>query len=379
MLKVIRSTTSGTAFCEDVLEKELKAVMVAIKILEGATRPVGCESVHCNLIFNIKMGSLLRKYRYVCNGSTTDPPLEIVTFASVVSRESVRIAFTLAALNGLSVEGADASNAYLNALSREKLVTKCGPEFGPALQGRWAIILWALYGSKSAAASWRAAIMELLKHQGFVMCRADNDVMMRPGVNSKGEECYEYVLVYSDDFLVIANDPKSIIEAINQRFKIKEGSTGPPTQYLGATISQYQLSDGTMAWAMSSDEYVKAALVNVEEYLKKKGEHFKTKTSCVLPSKWKPELDTTDLLNDVDAGYYQSQIGILRWAVELGWIDIATEVSMLAAYSVAPRQGHLAAVFHVYSYLKTHDRSKLVLDAGYLAEIEWPDYDWTDF
>jgi hypothetical protein len=65
--------------------------------------------------------------------------------------------------------------------------------------------------------------------------------------------------------------------------------------------------------------------------------------------------------------------------VELGRIDIAVEVSMLAAYSVAPRQGHLAAVFHVFAYLNTHSRSRLVLDPSYLPDIPCPEYDWTDF
>jgi hypothetical protein len=65
--------------------------------------------------------------------------------------------------------------------------------------------------------------------------------------------------------------------------------------------------------------------------------------------------------------------------VELGRINVATEVSMLAAFSAAPRQGHLAAILHVYAYLKAHSRSRLVLDPGYLPEVAVPDYDWTDF
>jgi hypothetical protein len=39
-----------------------------------------------------------------------------------------------------------------------------------------------------------------------------------------------------------------------------------------------------------------------------------------------PELDSTR------ANFYQSQIGILRWCVELGRIDIITEISMLSTY-----------------------------------------------
>jgi hypothetical protein len=52
---------------------------------------------------------------------------------------------------------------------------------------------------------------------------------------------------------------------------------------------------------------------------------------------------------------------------------------MLAAYSAAPRQGHLAAVLHVFAYLKAHSRSRLVLDPSYLPEVPAPEYDWTDF
>ena len=84
---------------------------------------------------------------------------DVPTYASVVSRESVRIAFTLAALNGLDVLSADCEGAYLNAQPRERLYTKCGPQFGE-LKGRWAIIVRALYGAASSAASWRAAISE---------------------------------------------------------------------------------------------------------------------------------------------------------------------------------------------------------------------------
>jgi len=49
-----------------------------------------------------------------------------VTYASVVSRESVHIAFVFAAFNGLEMEAADVGNAYLNAPTIEKIVITCG-------------------------------------------------------------------------------------------------------------------------------------------------------------------------------------------------------------------------------------------------------------
>ena len=50
----------------------------------------------CHIIFNVKM-DLTRKTRYVASGHMTKPPSSM-TYASVVSRESVLIILTLAAL-----------------------------------------------------------------------------------------------------------------------------------------------------------------------------------------------------------------------------------------------------------------------------------------
>ena len=50
-----------------------------------------------------------------------------------------------------------------------------------------------------------------------------------------------------------------------------------------------------------------------------------------FPGDYDPDLDTMDVLKDDQATYFQSQIGILRWMVELGRVDIATEVSLLSS------------------------------------------------
>ena len=68
-----------------------------------------------------------------------------LTFASVVSRESVRIALTLAALNDLEVKTSDIQNAYLTAPCTEKVHTTLGIKFGEDKR-KTAIIVKALYG-----------------------------------------------------------------------------------------------------------------------------------------------------------------------------------------------------------------------------------------
>eukprot|EP00957_Ditylum_brightwellii_P057008 4320264-Ditylum_brightwellii.AAC.1 len=66
----------------------------------------------------------------------------------------------------------------------------------------------------------------------------------------------------------------------------------------------------------------------------------KVKTPMRVP--YRPELDITPALSPVDSAYYQSLIGMLRWIVELGRIEICLEVSIMSSHLAIPRQGHMA-------------------------------------
>ena len=95
---------------------------------EGSRPPFNYTLATGHLIFDVRM-TLERKARWVKDGRKTPIP-EWATFAGVVSRESVRIAFTYAALNGHPVCAADIQNAYLQDPASEKNYFICGPEFG---------------------------------------------------------------------------------------------------------------------------------------------------------------------------------------------------------------------------------------------------------
>ena len=69
--------------------------------------------------FDVKM-DLTRKARYVAGGHLTDPPSSMI-YASVVGRETVRIAFLITSLNHLKILPVDIQNAYLNAHTKEKI------------------------------------------------------------------------------------------------------------------------------------------------------------------------------------------------------------------------------------------------------------------
>ena len=74
-----------------------------------------------------------------------------------------------------------------------------------------------------------------------------------------------------------------------------------------------------------------------------------------------------------------SLIGILRWIVELGRVDITCEVSMMSSMMANPRIGHLEKLFHVFVYLKSNHNAEMVFDPT-VPEIDvdkFPREDWS--
>ena len=81
------------------------------------------------MIFDIKMGeNFRRKARLVRVGHTNTEPASIV-YSSVVSRDSVIIALTIAALNGLEILACDIQNSYLTEKCRDLIWIMAGPKF----------------------------------------------------------------------------------------------------------------------------------------------------------------------------------------------------------------------------------------------------------
>ena len=243
---------------------------VAFQLYNGdPTNLQGYKAVGTHLIFDIKLGeNFRRKARCVGDGHRTATPSS-VTYSSVVSRDSVRIGLLIAALNELDIKCADIQNAYLTAPCAEKLYTWAGPEFGND-EGKPFIIVRALYGLRSAGASFRAFLAEHLDNLGFRSSVADPDVWLRPALKPDGEEYYEYVLIYVDNVMAISHDTERIIQHIGEKFKFKGGKWADSDIYLGANIDS-KIHNGNKLWTMSSREYLKAAIIEVESKLKKEG------------------------------------------------------------------------------------------------------------
>jgi hypothetical protein len=361
-LRVDKET--GTDLWQKAIEKEMKTIDCAFEFPENNKAPVGYQKIDCHMVFDVKM-TLERKARYVAGGHQTEPTKDI-TFASVVSRDSIRIAFTIAALNDLEILSADISGAYLNAKAAEKVYTLAGKEFGPEKEGRVVILTRALYGLRSSGRAWRDHMAATLRDGGYTSCRADPDVWMRAKTKPDGFKYWSYILVYTDDILIVDHEPQVAMDYLASRYTLKPGSVKEPDTYLGAQVSKYFIAGAENPdkprWAMSSEKYVKQAVADVETELEKVDECLPTRVSTPLSQGYRPELDQSRELDAKRGQYYQSLIGVLRWICELGRVDILVAVSMMSRYVVSPREGHLQQVFHLFAYLKHHKRSRMVFD-----------------
>ena len=88
----------------------------------------------------------------------------------------MRLAFLIAALNGLDILAGDIRNAYLNAPCHEKIWFLGGAEVGTEQQGKVLVITRALYDLKASGASRCTTLAATLIDMGFEETKADPNV-----------------------------------------------------------------------------------------------------------------------------------------------------------------------------------------------------------
>ncbi len=230
-----------------------------------------------------------------------------------------------------------------------------------------------LYGLKTNA--FRALLAETLDDLNYKPTKADPDVYLRPAVKNNGFKYYEYVLIYDDEVLYMSDQPQITMKGIQHNFKIKNDKIEEPSMYLGAEISKMHNETNKECWAMSSDKYCAAAVANVSTNLEKKGLKLPTKCITPLSNGYRPELDVTAELKADGVQYYQELLEFLRWAVEIGRVDILLEVSMMSSQLALPRERNLEQVIHILLWrclLSTSDAADdpLRLDLGGRATVQ---------
>jgi hypothetical protein len=171
----------------------IKEMQIGFDILEdGLLPPEDYQFVHCHMVFDVKMEDFCPKARLVAGGHMTKAPATL-TYASVVSCQTVRLALTVAALNDIDVWAADVLNTYITAPCCKRIWTTLGPEF-ESDKGKKALDVRALYGHKSSGAAFRAHLQSFMKEMVFRACKADPDLWLKEQMDKKGKRYYAYIL-----------------------------------------------------------------------------------------------------------------------------------------------------------------------------------------
>jgi hypothetical protein len=113
--------------------------------------PDDLKKIRVHLVYAIKHDRR-HKARCVADGHLTDIPFDSV-YSGVVSLRGIRTLIFLAEVNNLDTWATDIGNAYLEAVTSEKLFIIAGPEFGEQ-QGHILIIYKALYGLRTSGLRW---------------------------------------------------------------------------------------------------------------------------------------------------------------------------------------------------------------------------------
>jgi hypothetical protein len=103
---------TDTDFWRKAVNKEMAKVKIAWKTNNGLTpqqaregkapEMIGFQEIGCHIIFDVKM-DFTRKARFAAGGHHTTTTPSSMMYSSVVSRDSIRLAFLIAALNDLDV------------------------------------------------------------------------------------------------------------------------------------------------------------------------------------------------------------------------------------------------------------------------------------
>ena len=149
---------------------------------------------------------LTRKTRCVAGGHLTYPPSSM-TYASMVSRDNVRLSFLITALNNLYNLAGHIQNKNLNTMTREKVILSAGNEW-KSYQGKVVLIVIYLCGLNSSSLTWRNHLSLILgNHFGFQSSFSHTNFWLKKATDKEGNEYYIYSIVYVDDFIIVDKYP----------------------------------------------------------------------------------------------------------------------------------------------------------------------------
>jgi hypothetical protein len=191
----------------------------------------------------------------------------------------------------------------------------------------------ALYGLHQAPRAWNQKLDASLEALGFLRCPSEPAIYCRG--NKGGVRLV--VGVYVDDLIITGNSKSEIMKFKSEMTKMfKMSDLGLLHYYLGIEVKQQ--GNGFM---LSQESYVK-------KILEKAG--LDDCNPCKIPMEPKTKLSKVNTSPLVDATFYRSLVGSLRYLVNTR-PDIAFAVGFVSRFMQEPHADHLVVVKHILRYL----------------------------
>jgi hypothetical protein len=304
------------------------------------------SKIRIHLVYAVKHDGR-HKARLIADGHLTAVAVDSV-YSGVVSLKGLRLLLFLSKLNDMQTWATDIGNAYLEAISAEKVYILAGPKFGE-LKGHILVIYKALYGLRSSGVRWYERFSRVMKAEGFTYCKLEPEIWMRSSADSTK---YKYVGVYVDDLAMAMDDPKAFLDILITKYNFKLKGSGEISFHLGCDF--FCDEDGTLC--MKPEKYISKMVQGYEQMF---GCTPKRNIYSPLEKGDHPKLDTSDLCDSTETHKYQSLIGSLQWAVSIGRIDITTTVMTLSSFRAVPRKGRLEHAKRVVSYVAKFKESTI--------------------
>ena len=119
------------------------------------------------------------------------------------------------------------------------------------------------------------------------------------------------------------------MDRIQKDFNLKDNKIEPPGVYLGEILANMKLDSSKYYWTISPEQYVKAAVTNVENNLAISGKILLPKCNLLLSINYAPWMEDFPAMMAEGVKQYQELIVRIRWTVEIGRMDILLETLML--------------------------------------------------
>ncbi|GJX59588.1 zinc finger, CCHC-type containing protein [Tanacetum coccineum] len=312
------------------------------------TLPPDQKAIGLKWVFKTKRdaeGKIIKyKARLVAKGYVQEQGIDFdEVFAPVARIETVRLILALAAHHGWQVHHLDVKSAFLHGdLKEEVYVTQPEGFVQQGNSGKVYKLTKALYGLRQAPRAWNVKLDQTLKSLDFKKCNLEQAVYTKRSKTS--------TLIMKDKFEMRRlrligyylgievqrwrRDPQS---ANRWKKKFKMSDLGLLAYYLGIEVTQ---TGGEIT--IKQTGYINKIL---------KETSMTDSNDTKIPMDPGTKLVKAEDGNSVDATYYRSLIGSLRYLLHTR-PDLSYSVGLLSRFMQDPKDHHLKAVKQVIRYIK---------------------------